>query len=248
MTNLLKHINGLPYSTTEDMYKYYKKNLKKIISSNKNRYRLHPDNIDNGKFWELLEKKFGVDPVCPKVNTKEDANSRNHNLFANLGGYSAIITAERLSKNSKLNVLDVGAGYNFVYEDIFQYRPQWSYYGLDVHPKHDRVAKITDVYNLQGDLPDVKFDLIICSNVFQHLSEIVKISYCQQFFRLLGFNGILHLNPIYEARHKIYLYGQQTECLDWIELSRLTDGGFNRFSTSRQGTISGVSMIKKTIL
>lgn len=245
--NLEKYINGLPYDNTEEMYKYHRRNSRKIHGSNKNRYRLHPDRINNGKFWELLEKKFGCDPVCPQAKNREEANLKNHNLFANLGGYSAIVSAERYRQRAdQLNVLDVGAGYNFTYHHIFKDRPRWNHYAIDVYPKDDRVIKITDEYNLAGNLPDIRFDLIICSNVFQHLSDAIRRSYCKQFYDMMNFNGVFHLNPIYHKKTKIYLYGQQTETIDNHEAMALTKGGFDYFSIGNQPSngMYGINFLK----
>lgn len=156
---------------------------------------LDPDTIDNRDFWLVAEKIFGTDAVSncgfKELFSKDQANKNNLGILYSSGFISLIDFYHRF--NSSLNVLEIGPGYGG-FKNYIQSRTNFNYFGADVYPKIEGI----DQNNPNGLLSDQtlsrKYNLILSSNVFQHLSVNQRRAYYRDVSRIASPNFVFMFN------------------------------------------------------
>ena len=81
------------------------------------------------------------------------------------------------------NVLDIGAGFGMLKNELKNYAPLTTYTGVDVHPKFDDCIKVVDCI-LPPEIMAKKFEFVFAVNVFQHLSIRQRRTYYEQVAKI----------------------------------------------------------------
>lgn len=178
--------------------------------------RLSPDTIDSGSFWEYIENEsvFNRDAVAYGYKNTEDINTINaHNYH--LACCFGILNYIFARHSHKLNLLDIGVGYGFL-KNLVESSTKFNYYGVDVCPKIDGIYKIKDCI-LPYEILELKYELIVSSNVFQHLSVRQRNMYYEQIAQILHpQHGIFSVSNSYHTNNKIGFFcnenGKQYVC------------------------------------
>lgn len=211
--------------------------------------KLSPDIIDSGSFWEYIEKEsiFNRDAIAYGYKSTDDIdtiNAHNYTFACQLGIMNYVFARY----NMKMNLLDVGTGYGFLKRFVEKATP-FDYYGADVYPKIEGIFKINDCI-LPDEIMNKKFELVIASNVFQHLSVRQRNIYYEQIAKILHPEfGIFSVSNIHSAdgigfkcieNEKKYIchYGQYTELQSLQELVDDLQKHFHIISSSYLGTSS----------
>lgn len=226
-------IEGKLGLTTMEQYVEYKKHIWDQPVSMDEVQELSPDNVDNSEFWKYCDEtpEWKFDTVAfgvPKDGTVQQVNAQNFTLAAESGVFSRII----MHRDYVFNVLDIGAGFGMLKEELARYAPRTTYYGVDVHPKFEGCIKVTDCI-LPQEVMDIKFGYVFACNVFQHLSVRQRRTYYEQIAKILIDGGIFVLtNCVNIPNHQMmgfkcrdndrrYMvhYGQFTEIQTMEELN-----------------------------
>ncbi len=142
---------------------------------------MDPDNINCAEFWERIVKD-DFRPFCPLAKTKEDVNYYNSKLL-HVSGFSTLFA--EINPYVHLEILDIGAGLNCVGEYMknslggFSY----NYYPSDIVKHTPETILIED-----GRLPasDGCINMVVSSNVFQHLGQDTITQYFKEISRITG--------------------------------------------------------------
>jgi len=212
--------------------------------------KLSPDTIDSGSFWDYVENHsvFNRDAIAYGFKNTDDIpkiNASNYNLACGLGVMNYLFA--RYAHN--LNFLDIGAGYGFL-KGVVKSMTKFNYYGVDVYPKIDGIYKIKDCF-LPKEIMDLKFELIISSNVFQHLSVRQRNIYYEQIANILEPEvGIFSVSNMHNGDSQLGFkcidndkkytchYGQYTEIQSVEEISKDLLKHFNIISYTYLKNIS----------
>jgi len=214
-----------------DMRKYveYRNRIWETPVSLEEIEELSPDKVDSSEFWKYCDENpyFKYDAVAfgvPKDGNVEMANDLNFKLAVDSGVFSQIL----MHRGCQFNVLDIGAGFGMLREELKRYAPFTIYHGVDVYPKFPECIKVTDCI-LPPEIMEKKFGYVFACNVFQHLSLRQRRKYyeqvaeiCDGFFVLTNFID----NPVNRMgfrckdndRRYIVHYGQFTEVQTFDEL------------------------------
>lgn len=185
---------------------------------------LDPDTIDNNAFWRVAEEIFKTDPVsnCSygEPRSTQEANRANLRIYHDQGFTGKVEAIQLWGGWKDPQLLEIGPGYG-AFKDWLSRR--WSYFGADCYPKTTRV----DQTLLNGLLSDVTkartYNVVIASNVFQHLSVKQRRAYYRDIAGCLRPNGIFMVSMFAltkgstrlgaDADGRIWLrhYGQFTE-------------------------------------
>jgi hypothetical protein len=215
--------------STMDKYVEYKKRVWDTPVSLEEVEELSPDNVDSSEFWRYCDENpdFKYDTISfgiAKNGSAQTVNDKNFLLAAESGVFSRII----MFRNQIFNVLDIGAGFGMLREELKNYAPGTIYHGVDVHPKFPECIKVNDCI-LPPEIMEKKFGFVFACNVFQHLSIRQRRKYyeqvaeiCDGFFVLTNFID----NPVNRMgfrckdndRRYIVHYGQFTEVQTFDEL------------------------------
>lgn len=158
--------------------------------------RLSPDAIRSSSFWEWIEKnpelaKDAIGFGMTSDKSIQELNYYNLRLAMSMG---TMIYVSMCSGDKNMPILDIGAGYGML-KDYVEKATQLAYYGVDVYPKIPGVLALAD-----GDstLPDailnMKFGLVVSTNVFQHLSVKQRRNYYEQVAKILIPNGVFSVS------------------------------------------------------
>jgi SAM-dependent methyltransferase len=211
---------------------------------------LSPDSPHNRLFWETIDNNFNhsVLGVPPRGISKEkidvsQINADNLCLAYQTGIMNVFFTKmDRLRRQGKsgLKVLEIGPGYGCIKNHIkAMFGPELEYDGVDIAPK------IPDIWNTneRGTLPDELlkkrdyFDIVVSSNVFQHLSQLQIQEYINEAYLVLREGGYLVFSSLcaYRKGDIITHYGQVTHpYTKEVYIGLLELSGFTVFSvTSR---------------
>lgn len=166
---------------------------------------LSPDNIDNNAFWRVAEEIFKTNPVC---NGREKMHSVNESNIANLryARASGILNPIDLFKSYKLSFLEIGAGYGSLREYINTHT-DFNYTGTDVYPKTHEIVSCKNDGHLSEDILSKNFDMVVSSNVFQHLSEKQREKYYKDVHAILRSRGAFIFNLIVDTLNSTKMRG-----------------------------------------
>ena len=149
--------------------------------------RMAPENVDSCSFWEYIEKNpelakdaiaFGV----TKDNTIQDANNHNFGLACDVSTLNYLLTYKDCVN---MPILDIGAGYGMLRDFVAQFT-KLSYFGVDVYPKIPGVQKVAaDGSTIPANIMAAKFGVVVCTNVFQHMSVKQRRHYYEQVSKIL---------------------------------------------------------------
>lgn len=175
--------------STIDQYNKYKAHIWDNPVSMEEIEELSPDKINGEEFWKYCDEnpEFKYDTVAfgiSKTGTIEDVNRNNFIVSADSGVFSKII----MYRDFGMNVLDIGAGFGMLRDELRRYVPHSVYYGVDVHPKFEGCLKVTDCI-LPPEIMNKRFGFVIATNVFQHLSSSQHLKYYEQISKILDNNG-----------------------------------------------------------
>jgi hypothetical protein len=210
---------------------------------------LSPDNIDCRAFWEVCEEMFGVDGVCntldgtPDITDRMQANRTNILIARNTGLLNVFETHSEYHGE----VLEIGPGYGSI-KNFIEVKTRFNYIGFDVYPKISDV-NATDIHGyIPKEFIDAKketFDIVISSNVFQHLSKKQREKYIEDVSILLkpGAYFLVNIPLTYstspDTRHMV-LYGQFCPIPTIFEFRDILLKHFSIACTSSE-TITGVT-------
>jgi len=162
---------------------------------------------------------------------------------------------------SGLRILDAGAGelrnkplcahLNYVSQDICQYEGTGDLHGLQTGTwDTSKIDLVCDIVNVPE--PDASFDVILCSEVFEHLPDAVKV--LDEFTRLLRpggkliltapFASLVHFAPYHYATGFSRYWYEHHLPLRGFELEELTANG-DWFSYARQEMIRLPAMARQ---
>lgn len=169
---------------TMDQYVEYKKRIWDTPVSMDEIEELSPDKVDSSEFWKYCDEnpEFKFDAIAfgiPKDGNVCQVNVKNFNVAVESGVFSRIL----MYRNHAFNVLDIGAGFGMLREELKFYVPHTTYYGVDVYPKFEGCIKVTDCI-LPSEIMDKKFGFVVACNVFQHLSVRQRITYYEQIAKI----------------------------------------------------------------
>lgn len=186
-----------------ESYKEYKESKSKENGgiTSKDIELLHPDNIDNKKFWKYISKSiFEIDAIC-NIEHKEDkeiainkANTNNFALGAYLGCFNGL-----LARGPKQSVLEIGCGFGGLRSFLEKTLAVDKYTGVDIYPLVDGILQVENDGTLPEEVLNQKFDSIVSSNVFQHLSITQRRNYYKQIKQILNPNGTFAFSNAYLA-------------------------------------------------
>lgn len=144
--------------------------------------RLSPDAVNSSSFWEWIEKNpelakdaigFGMTPD----KSIQELNNYNFMVATSTGTLNYVF-GWRSYKD--MPILDIGAGYGML-KEIVEKSTLLKYYGVDVYPKIPGVLALADGDStLPDEILNVKFGLVVSTNVFQHLSVKQRRHYYEQ--------------------------------------------------------------------
>lgn len=216
-----------------DMQKYveYKKRIWETPVSLEEIEELSPDKVDSSEFWKYCDEnpEFKFDTVSfgiPKDGSIQQANEQNFRVAVDSGVFSRII----MYRGYAFNVLDIGAGFGMLKEELKRYAPFTIYHGVDVHPKFEGCIKVNDCI-LPPEIMENKFGFVFACNVFQHLSIRQRRKYyeqvadiCDGFFVLTNLvdDPVRRLGFRCKENDKRYVvhYGQFTEVQPLVEIQK----------------------------
>lgn len=151
--------------------------------------RLHPDNIDNSKFWKHANELFPLFTISGNSDCKTIKDVNYHGLYRSkiLGGIDEVDRIFSITKDAKF--LEIGPGYGNI---LFYIRSKFSdkeYCGIDINPvyKDKKIIKC-DGKNIPNNVGE-NIDLVYSLNVFQHLSKKQRSSYYKQIYYKLKKGG-----------------------------------------------------------
>jgi 2-polyprenyl-3-methyl-5-hydroxy-6-metoxy-1,4-benzoquinol methylase len=204
-TNIIKNTieNKLGIKTIEE-YNAYKRRIWDEPVSMDEIENLSPDKIDSGEFWKYCDEtdEFKFDTVAFGVSSNggiKEANEKNFCIASELGIFSDILKY----RNCMFNVLDIGAGFGMLKEELARYIPNAVYYGVDVHPKFEGCIKVTDCI-LPDEITEKKYAFVVACNVFQHLSIRQRRTYYEQIAKICNGYFVLtnQIDFMYESDTK----------------------------------------------
>lgn len=187
---------------------------------------LSPDNIDNNAFWRIAEELFQTDPVANCMGTAalsvEEANRTNLRIYA-VDGFTGLIQAAHWWGDGKVGpILEIGPGYG-----AFK---QWAlangvseYHAVDVYPRIPDVEPTLPNGLLSPEFVSRRqYQMVIASNVFQHLSVKQRRAYYTDIASMLQPGGHFMVSMmVYDGRWPEHLspngewwcchYGQFTQ-------------------------------------
>lgn len=192
---------------------------------------LSPDDINCRDFWKLTQDLFGMDSVCNiadgnKVENRIDSNRTNLSIARHTGMLNLIDDWRQF----KMKVLEYGAGFGSL-KNYIESTTCAEYYGFDVFPKCSDISETTEQGYIPAEFVESnkgKFQLVVSTNVMQHVSEKQKLQFIKDAATLLVAGGMLSFNlPVdtNDASPIRYgtLYGQFIEVpkiskvMSWIE-------------------------------
>ena len=150
--------------------------------------KLSPDNIDNSSFWKYIEEhsELAKDAIAygyTKEKTIDEVNNHNFVVACQSNVFGCFFAYK---DDIDMPILDIGAGYGML-KNFCEKNTKWKYYGVDVYPKFEGCYKVgSDGYTLPIEIVGRNYGIIICTNVFQHLSVNQRRHYYEQV------EGILH--------------------------------------------------------
>lgn len=152
--------------------------------------KLHPDNIDNKKFWKEATSRFPLFSIAggiQNISSKYEANSVTFNMAVHIGAVGVLNKLYANKPTSKL--LEIGPGYGAICDFIGDTYGSENYWGIDINPLVDnpRIFEC-DGRNIPNTIPN-SMDIVYSINVFQHLSKSQRTSYYKQIFEVLSVGG-----------------------------------------------------------
>lgn len=205
--------------------------------------RFHPDKINNVEFWSTLRERFGAMTFCGPYQQQMD-DDRVRSINATLHIQTGLVNRLLVPRQTKGRVLDIGAGLCPIKSIIghFGLELDWDYYAADLI----NYAPIANFYQCNDGLPDnipKDFDLVLCGNVLQHLSEAQIRRYIRQAYEvvpqghfILGGQAVYGYNGNYNSFNGLpytYNYGQYTrlftsgQIIDWLKEEKWYVGSVN---------------------
>ncbi len=173
--------------------------------------RFNPDKIDCKEFWSNIESKDNTS-ICgaPGEKSIDYIKFLNKELMISSGFMNHL---PRFF-SEPINVVEIGAGYCPTKSILEQSIPEnlYYYYPTDIVARCEGVKEIKD-----GVLPfaDNSAHLVICSNVFQHLSHLQRTRYIDEAVRILAVGGRFFLgcslSKIFASQEKQGLYCKELD-------------------------------------
>lgn len=148
--------------------------------------RFNPDNIDCAAFWREITANDDYRPFCPMAKSKEEVNYYNGMLLIQTGIYN--IASQPFPDG--LKIIDIGSGFQSAKPFMDRIFPNNIYYPLDI-------VKYTDdtivIENCKLPFTEGEIDVVISSNVFQHLGVKQIHKYIKEIGRVLKPRGLSYL-------------------------------------------------------
>lgn len=152
--------------------------------------RLDPDNIDISHFWRYCVEKFPNFSISGyhECKNEDDVNTANLNFAIWCGLISKMDSLLKQKPDAK--ILEIGPGYGSIFNHITSKYDRCNYLAIDVNPLfyYDGLFEC-DGKSIPEEAGD-EFDMVISSNVFQHLSQKQRSSYYLEVFNKLKSDGI----------------------------------------------------------
>lgn len=195
--------------------------------------RLSPDVVDCIDFWKVTDDVFGEDTVCNTCWKGEGHNkdwnyeqkvSRERANFSNLMIAKLLGMLDFIDEmaHRDVKVVEFGAGFGS-FKNYVERNTRNVYLGFDVVPRVEGIKPVqadgtlfeSDIVALEGTVQNV-----MCTNVFQHLSQRQRESYIRAAYRMLVPGGLFIFNSMldfenpspYRINDNLYAihYGQYT--------------------------------------
>lgn len=177
---------------------------------------LSPDNINCRDFWRVCEDVFGADPICNAADganytTNMEANRLNLGI-ARSSGLLNIVDDMRFYR---VRMLEYGPGLGCV-KNYVEVNTKFDYAGFDVNPRIPDVMAATETGYIPTEFVDLNagtFNIVLSSNVLQHVSWKQRVQFLADANRLLHKGGYLAFNIAVikqdrETPRYMTLYGQ----------------------------------------
>lgn len=163
---------------------------------------LSPDEIDNNAFWRIAEVLFQTDPVsnCNGVHpvSVDEANRRNMAIY-HTDGFTGLVEALKISGWTSSRLLEVGPGYGAFKYWLSQAALGWTYYAADCYPRIGGVDATELNGRLAAQTKARTYDVVIASNVFQHLSVAQRRAYYADIAASLAPGGIFMVSQMVDC-------------------------------------------------
>ena len=210
-----------------DSYQLYMRQKKTFGLSKEDVCSLSPDTINSRDFWAwTISSPFEKDTVshgASKNASIKECNDQNRNYAWEVCILNYYMRWS--DTGARMSVLDIGAGYGF-FKEMCEARSRTYYVGVDVHPRISGIMPLDDNDTLLPDdvVSDGPYDIVLASNVFQHLTPRQRRSYYRQVMPLLTDSvGVFSVSQLvidnmpadigFRCNGRVYVchYGQFTE-------------------------------------